>query len=188
MSNYNLNRLVRSVTYQMKKQYGGEITLYKLVSAATDRSTGVKTETHTSVYIRRAVVLPVRVKRELIQSISQISANKKLVMGGNFDVGVRMFIVDRRDAPGFELTNDDWIVYDHTRYDIEAIDEYEQATSWLITARAIEGAAPYEDIRANGTDYILDLIQTASAVAVQHEPRAYGDTSLGLIQDATGTI
>jgi len=186
--NYNLNKLVRNVIYQMKRQYGGSITLYRLLSAGTDRATGVKTETHESVYIRRAVVLPVNVYREVLQSISQISANKKLVMGGSFDVGLRVFIVDRRDAPGYTITNDDWIVYNHKRYDIDSIDEFEQATAWLITGRAIEGSPTEEDIRATGNSDLFELTQLAEAVAAQHEPRAYGGESLTLTQDVTGTI
>lgn len=187
-TNYNLNRLIRNVIYQMKRQYGGSITLYRLISAATDRATGVKSETHESVYIKKAVVLPANVYREVIQSISQISANKKLVMGGNFDLGIRVFIIDRRDAPGYTITNDDWIVYDHKRYDIDSIDEFEQATAWLVTARAIGGAPPNEDVRARGNSDLFNLVQVATAIAAQHEPRAYGVDALGLDQNVTGTI
>lgn len=187
-TNYNLNRLIRNVIYQMKRQYGGDITLYKLVSAGTDRATGVKTETHTSVYISRAVVLPVNIRRELLQSISLISANKQLVMGGSFDAGLRVFIIDRRDAPGYDLSNDDWIVYDHKRYDIVSIDEFEQSTAWLITAKALQGVAPHEDLYAYGNGEMFDLTQSATGVTAQHEPRAYGDQSMTLSQNATGTI
>jgi len=186
--NYNLIRLVRNCIYQMKREYGGSITLYQLATAATDRATGVKTETHNSIFIPRAVVLPASVKREVIQSISAISANKKLVMGGSIDVGTRVFIIDRNDAPGYIVTNDDWIVYEHVRYDIKVVEEFEQHTAWLITAKAQEGVLPEEDFFENLTDYVLDLSQAAAAVAAQHEPRAYGIEPLTLTDTATGTI
>lgn len=185
--NYNLIRLVRTCIYHLKRDYGGEITLYRLGTATTDRATGVKSETHSSVYIPRAVVLPVNVKREVIQSISAISANKKVVMGGSFDTGTRVFIIDRQDARGYSLTNDDWIVYKHVRYDIVTIDEFEDATAWLITAKAVEGAPPNEDIRANGNSYVLDFIQTAVGVTAQHEPRAYAANTLAVTDTVTET-
>lgn len=164
--NYKLILLVRNCIYQMKKRYGGEITVYRLDTASTNRGTGVKSETHTSVYIPRAVVLPAKVQREVIQSISAISANKKLVMGGSFDIGTRVFIIDRRDAPEFELSNDDWIVYKHVRYDIKTIEKFEQSTAWLITAKAIEGVRPEEDIRASGNSDMMGFSQTVNTAIV----------------------
>lgn len=187
-ANYNLNRFIRNAIYRMKHDYGGEITLYQLTSATTDRATGVKSEAHTSILIPRAVVLPVNVRREVIQSISAISANKKLVMGGSFDSGLRVFIIDRRDAPGYEITNDDWIVYEHKRYDLKSVEEFEQSTAWLITGKCVEGAPPEEDIRVNGENTVFNLSQAVTGVTAQHEPRAYGTQALALTQSATGTI
>lgn len=186
--NYNLNRLVRNCIYQLKREYGGEITLYQLTAATTDRATGVKTETHNSIFIPRVVVLPASVKREVIQSISAISANKKLVMGGSIDIGTRVFIIDRLDAPGYTITNDDWIVYEHVRYDIKSVEEFEQSTAWLISAKAQEGGTPEEDTYQRVEDYVFDLSQVAAAVTAQHEPRAYSAAALTLTDTATGTV
>ena len=163
--NYNLIRLIRNCIYAMKRDYGGPITLYSLGTAATDRATGVKTESHSSVYIPRAVVLPAKVQREVIQSISAISANKKLVMGGTFDAGTRVFIIDRRDAPAVTtVSNDDWVVYDHKRYELKSIEEFEQSTAWLITGKMVEDVAPNEDIRATGRSDLFNLTQVVVAV------------------------
>jgi hypothetical protein len=147
----------------MKKEYGSPITVYKLGSVDTDYESGVKTATRTSYQITRAVVLPVNIKREVIQSISLISANKKIVQGGMYDVGMRTFIIDRRDAQFTTLANDDWIVYDDKRYDIKAIEEFEQRTAWLVIARELEGVVPAQDLPASGNDYLLDMTQSAIA-------------------------
>lgn len=181
--NYNLIRLVKTCIYQMKREYGGEITLYQLTTAVTDRATGVKTETHNSIVIPRAVVLPARVQREVIQSISAISANKKLVMGGSFDAGTRVFIVDRLDAPGYIVTNDDWIVYKHVRYNIKSVEEFEQNTAWVITDKTVEGVTPEEDIRVYGTHDLYSLTQNAVGVTAQHTPRIYLSNTLTFSQE-----
>lgn len=133
----------------MKKDYGGSITLYVLNSVDTDYETGVKTSGHTSYDIDRAIVLPNRIKREAVQTISVISVNKKMVQGGTYDTGFRHFIIDRKDLPSnVVLKNDDWLVYNHKRYDIKTIDEFEQNTAWVVVAKEVEGATPYEDLNA----------------------------------------
>lgn len=144
--NYNLIRFIKQCIYTLKRDYGGSITIYKLGSVATDYETGVKSSSHTSYDIARAIVLPNRLKREVVQSISMISANKKLLQGGTYDTGFRHFIVDRRDIPGVIIGNDDWLVYNHKRYDIKTVDEFEQNTAWVIVAKEVEGVPPDEDI------------------------------------------
>lgn len=165
--NYNLIRFIRRNIRQMKKEYGGEITVYSLGTATTNYDTGVRSKTHTSVYIKRAVVLPVKLSRDVIQTISIISANKKLLQGGSIDQGVRQFIIDRGDVPAaFDIHNDDWIVYDGHRYDVKTVDEYEYKTAWLLTAKMVEGNPDYEDKYARVNDYTLQMTQSATAVIV----------------------
>lgn len=159
--NYNLIRFVRRCIRQMKAEYGGQITLYKLSSTSTDRQTGVKTVTRESTVINRAVVLPDTLTRDRQQSISLISANKQVVQGGTYDPGTRRFIIDRADASGWELDQDDWIVYDGSRYDIKSIEDFEQNTAWLVTAKQVRGATVNEDIYQT-VSQLMTLSDTAS--------------------------
>ena len=143
--NYNLIKFIRRNIYQMKREYGSPVQLNILGEIATDLKTGVKSSTQTSYNILRAVVLPVRYKREVIQTISMISANKKFVQGGLFETGTRSFIIDRRDCPTLTaIHNEDWIVYNGKRYEIKWIDEFEQNTAWLIIGKELEGAQKNE--------------------------------------------
>ena len=154
--NYNLIKFIRRNIYMLKREYGGRISIYTLGVVSTNYTSGVKSGAHTSYDINRAIVLPNKVKREAVQSISMISANKKLVQGGTYDTGTRTFIIDRRDMPsGVTLNNDDWIVYNHKRYDIKTIDEFEQSTAWLIVAKEVEGATPYEDFNTPSNTLIV---------------------------------
>jgi hypothetical protein len=163
--NYNLIRFILRAVRMMKKEYGNPLTVYKLGTVATDYNTGVKTESHNSVFIPRAVALPVTLTRDVIQTISMISANKKIVQGGTFDPGTRKFLIDRTDVPAdWTIMKDDWIVYDGKRYDVKSAEEYEYRTGWVVSAREIEGALAYEDHHLKTNGYLLSLTQTVTAV------------------------
>lgn len=161
--NYNLIRFIRRNIRMLKKEYGSPITIYKLNETNTNVKTGVKTVDRDSIFIRRAVVLPNYLTREQIQSISLISANKKIVQGGTFDPGRRRFIIDRSDVPNWELAHDDWIVYDGKRFNIKIIDDFEQNTAWYITASEIAGVIPEQD-RYGYPNHLIEFNQTVSAV------------------------
>lgn len=153
--NRSLNRFIRRTLYSLKRQYGSRIDVYQLNDADTDYQTGEKTVSKTVYIVRKCIVLPVKIARELVQSISQISANKMFVYGGSYDAGTRLFIVDARDMPNdYEFKNDDWIVYNGRRYDIKSIEEFEQHTAWSIVGREVKGVRPEQVFFANITDQL----------------------------------
>jgi hypothetical protein len=157
-------QFIRRNIRMLKKDYGNPITVYRQNSATTNYETGVKSVSRDSVFIKRAIVLPSRVRPEVIQSISLISSNKKVVQGGTFESGKRTFIIDRTDVDSaWTVDAQDWIVYDGKRFDITQVDEYEYKTAWLIQAKIIEGAEVREDHYANGNAYLLSLTQSVSA-------------------------
>ncbi|REJ65634.1 MAG: hypothetical protein DWQ31_16980 [Planctomycetota bacterium] len=141
--NRSLTRRIQHNLYMLKRQYGGTVSVYRLNDSRTDVRTGDKTIDKNVFVVDRAIILPVKISREVIQSISQISANKAFVYGGSFDAGVRQFIIDTRDLPaGFLFTNDDWLVYNHRRYEIKAINEFEFAAAWVLIGKEIMGRVP----------------------------------------------
>ena len=207
MTNYNLNRFIRRCIYTLKREYGVSIVLYKLLTTNTDRDTGVKTETHTSYPISRAVVLPLKEIPEVIKNISILSANKRFAFGGYFDTGTRMFLIDRKDVKDVEdLTVHDWIIYHDKRYDIKSLEELEDNTSWIVIGNAQEGVVPVQD-RLGTINHTLNLTQEAAYVLEQatryfelvdvlsfthnatgntgQELNESGNNTLNLIQNAT---
>jgi len=141
--NRGMNRFIRKTLYSLKRQYGGRVDVYKLNSTATDYETGAKTYDRTMTCVPRCIVLPVKIQREVVQTISQISANKAFVYGGTYDAGTRLFILDTRDLPdAYEIVNDDWLVYDGRRYDIKSITEFEQHTAWVVAGKEVKGVRP----------------------------------------------
>ena len=149
--NRNLNQRIRQALYQMKKDYGAPIDIYKLVSSETDARTGEKIVTKTVTHVRKAIVVPSKMDRVAQQTISVISANKEFVTGGHYDANGREFIIDRHDVPALpELTADDWIVYNRRKYQIKNIESFEVDAGWVIAARELVGEIPEQifDLRA----------------------------------------
>src|SRR4030042_729535 len=166
-ANYNLIRFIRRCIYQMKREYGGDIQINVLGTVNTNYQTGGKSAYWTAYNISRAVVLPVRIKREVVQTISMISANKKFVQGGTFETGTRTFIIDRRDCPALPAINkEDWIVYDNKRYEIKWVDEFEQGTAWLIIGKELEGA-DRNKAHAGSASSALSVVGATGGVATK---------------------
>jgi hypothetical protein len=165
--NYNLKRFQERNIATLKKEYGANIVVYGLVAgtATTNRDSGIKAATYTSYPVLRAVVMPMHAVRHVIQTISIISANKKVLQGGTVDVGDRVFIIQRSDISDYEITNNDWIDYDGERYDIKYADEYEPLTSWFVLAKRIKGVTPEFHLRET-VNHELVLEQTVGVVKV----------------------
>jgi len=156
-----LTRFIRHALYNLKRQYGDTIAIYTLVSSGTDPRTGDVTATRNVVNVDRAVVLPARITREVKKSISQISANKMFVVGGTYDAGRRLFIIDRDDVSDLSLTNNSYIVYKGRKYEIEEVQGMEFETAWMLTCRELIGETP-EQIHQLHADNLLDLRQEAT--------------------------
>jgi hypothetical protein len=155
--NRSMNRFIRRTLYSLKRQYGGRVDVYKLIETETDYETGEKTYDRTMITVAKCIVLPVKIQREAVQSISIISANKEFVYGGTYDAGTRTFLIDARDLPdGYEIANDDWLVYNSRRYEIKTISEFEQHTGWVVIGREVKGVRP-EQIFHMKVDSWLDV-------------------------------
>ncbi len=161
--NRNLCYRIRQALYQLKKDYGAPIDIYKLISSTTNVRTGAKIITKTVTHVRRAVVIPARIDRVAQQSISLISANKEFVSGGTYDLSQRDFIIDRHDVRTLpELTPDDWIIYNRRKYQVKTVEAFEVDAGWVITARELVGEVP-EQIIEEHVRTSLDLDDTSTA-------------------------
>ena len=157
-ANYSLNQHIRRVLYALKRQYGGAVVVYQNGAVTTDTKTGEVTRTKTATRIRRAIVLPVTINREVKQSISLISANKQMVTGGGFESGKRLFIIERRDCPSLVLHKTDWLIYHGRKYAIENYEEYEFDAAYIITGKEMLG----ESVGVQGS--VVDLAASSALV------------------------
>jgi hypothetical protein len=140
MYNRQQNRMIRVAIYQLKKQYGnGPVDIYAHSGAGVNLATGVMADTPTRTRVTRAVVLPAKAQRAFVQTISKISADKPFVYGGTFDKAKRVFLIDKRDAPGLSLGIDDWLVYRGRRFDVNSFEEFEYDALWVVVASEVMG-------------------------------------------------
>lgn len=143
--NKSLERAIRRNIYAMKRQYGAKIDVYRIVSSETDHLTGEKTVIKEVHPVRRAPVLPSRMKRDVTQTISIISADKQFVYGGFYDASKREVIIDSRDLPNdYEIKPEDYVVFNGERWDVIGVEKFEYDTGWVLTVKNLPGMPAYE--------------------------------------------
>jgi hypothetical protein len=145
----------QALPIHQQRRYGGRVDYYRLLGSDTNIESGVREIDRLVIPVPRAVILPTRVRREAEKSISVISANKKFVQGGGYDVGVKQFILRGSllsSINGVRL--DDWIVFNNRRFNIVEFDEYEFQGSYLITAREVKGTRPHQVFNVSATETI----------------------------------
>lgn len=149
-----MNRFIRNTLYQLKRDYGTQLTLY-LETATTNLTTGVRTPSSQNWVIRRAVVLPSDWKRKFSYALSFVAANKNFTYGGFFDADRRELIIDSDDLPkNFVLTNNHHIVIDTQKYLITEVSQLEEAAGWIIHVKAVSGESPRQVISVKARDRI----------------------------------
>lgn len=142
MAGYNVQliRMVNQNLYSLKRQYGGRVVLCSLIDTDTDHTTGIKSVDYQITHIRRAIILPSRMMRDVVASVARITSNKQLAYGGEFHAGDRGFILHGKDVPsGVMIRADDWIVYRGERYSITKVLNVCGNTGWMINARKHQG-------------------------------------------------
>ncbi len=163
--NRRLMRSLRQTLYTLKRSFGGTVYVYTLLDAETDYTTGIKSSTQQVTRVPRAIILPIKVQREEVQTLSIISANKAFVYGGTYDAGTRLFVLDARDVDSsFELKLDDWFVYDNQRFSLKSIEKLELNSGWLVVGRAVEEANP--PLAQQEILHDLTLIDTVTEVVL----------------------
>jgi hypothetical protein len=159
--NHSLNRRIRQALYALKRGFGSTVKLYKLKDTETDYETGTKTIDSSVITIHRCIVLPARIQREVVNTISIISANKSFVYGGSYDADTRIFVIDARDLPkGYVIQVDDWLEFDNYRFNPKTIEELEQHTGWTITAKRVIGPTVTEVALIHEPDFSGAAVDT----------------------------
>lgn len=147
----NQLRFVKDVLYQLSKQYGTPLDIYRVTSSTADTTTGRKTVAKTVCNIKRAIVLPSDVSSRFVYNHTYIAADKQFTYGGLFDINVRTVIVDKRKIPSdWDLKGENfYAVCDGVKYDFKLVTQTIDHASWVIILKAIEGTPPAQVINLN---------------------------------------
>jgi hypothetical protein len=106
--------------------------------------------------------LPAVITREVARTVSLITSDKPAVQGGGFDSGKKTFVIDRRDARTLVISQDDWIVWNGQKYQIEKLEELEFDAGWVVAGKLLIGETGLE------TEF-QQTVEASDAIEVEEE-------------------
>lgn len=149
-----MNRFIRNTLYQLKRDYGKQLTLY-LETATTNITTGARTATTQNWVIKRAVLLPDDWKKKFSYALSFVAANKNFTYGGFFDRAQREVLIDATDIPkGLKITTEHHVVIDSKKYNITRVVDLEEAAGWILEVKHVSGEIPKQVLSVKARDRI----------------------------------
>lgn len=137
----NRYRFIRSAIRNLKRRYGQNIRLTRMTTVGTTDFTSGKTSGNETEIkkIRRAIVLPSRLKRGFTYDLSFIAANKNFTYGGFYDVAQRTIILDNKDIGSFIVNVDTNLMIGETKYKIKEVNSYEEGRATILIVVELKG-------------------------------------------------
>ena len=157
-NNPGLQRRIRDALYQLKLDWGVLVDVYKLVSSETDYDTGEKQDVIAKTTVRRAVKMPAETARASYISPYFTQTNKPFITkGAGWDEVTDVFVFDGRDLRNYEFEIQDWITWNHQRYEIKSFEEIGQGAGWVVLTTWAKGSPPYESYPVS-VDHAMELV------------------------------
>ncbi len=136
---------LRRTLYQLKRQYGFPIAVYRMTIGQPDLETGLKSVTRIKVGIDRAIVMPMKAELLGFYGNALLKAGRDFAYGGFQDQDMKIVIIDARDLPDdFTIEKQDYVVYQHKKYEVGKSTKLEDNYGYLLTLKGIEGTEPNE--------------------------------------------
>jgi len=131
---------VKKILYQLKRRFGSLVDLYHVVQVIHDPTTGKDIIIRDKYTIRKAVILPTLLKRQMAEEMGFHSST-----GPGFDVATRTIIIDRVDLlKGIEIKNVDYFVIEHERYNIKSVEKLEDNQAMMFVTTHVVGSKTNE--------------------------------------------
>ncbi len=136
---------IRNVLYKLKLDYGFPLDIYRFTSQEVNTKTGVKTVTRQKIEIPLAVILVENDARKFAYSRAFIAENRQFTIGGYFDVGTRVCILDAEDLPvDFIPQLDDYFVAEQIRYQVSKVGNLMGDYGFLVAVKETKGMEPFQ--------------------------------------------
>lgn len=149
-------REMRQILYRMRRRWGVEADLYQVNPGEPDIDLGTTTDVKTKIHIPQFITWLVTESQKFEYDLSFVAANKNFTYGAFFQVGDRFGIIDGKYLPdNFDLTENDYVVYDSLRYDLQRWDVLDAKSGFLLHLRHVKGTAPSQIIEKT---VIQDLV------------------------------
>lgn len=146
---------IRNVLYKLKLDYGFPLDIYRFTSQAIDTKTGKKTVTRQKVEVPLAVILAENDARKFAYSRAFIAENRQFTIGGYFDVGTRVCILDAEDLPlDFIPQLDDYFVAEQIRYQVSKVGNLMGDYGFLVAVKETKGLEPLQVLHESITSSV----------------------------------
>lgn len=155
ITNPALQRIIHQTLYQLKLTYGVVCDIYRMNSSETTYETGVIAESRSKITIRRGIKLPSKVSRLSYISPNFTQTNKPFITKGlGWDEVTDVFIFDGRDLRDFDPQIEDWIVYNHTKFNFRVVEELGHKAGWVIGCSQARGELLKEIYSVHAFNYL----------------------------------
>lgn len=138
-------RFIKSILYQLKRQYGASITLYKTTAYAVDPKTGKKNVCVVKQEVKLAIVLPDTLANKFAYEHSYLVANRKFTYGAQWDQRQRLVVIDGQDLPkDFTIEVETSLVFANERYVVRKADKFDVGYGYLLTVTRADNNLPLQ--------------------------------------------
>ena len=134
-------REIMKIIYHLKRRYGLSLSYYIPTSQTHDPRTGEISRSYDVFVLHRAVILPTSLERHFVYDLAYIAAAKNFTEGAYFDKNIKRIIIDKKDFPAGTIPDlRHHIEFDGTRYEIKAIQVFEDRRSYVFTVEGVINA------------------------------------------------
>lgn len=127
-------REIRNTLYSLKKEWGCTVQYYHIVEKQRDIKTGVASTEYQVLTIKRAILLPSLLLREIAAR-----TNSPFNYGGDYNNQDRFIIIDSKDFKFSleEIAPNDYITINNARYSMKHLTNFDFSTAYVFKINQI---------------------------------------------------
>lgn len=135
---------VTLILYALQRKWGTPADLYKVSVGSPDFVSGGKGVSRTLHHIPLFVTSSVTSTRKFEYDIGYLAANKNFTYGGFYEPGDRLGFIAASDVPSLiEITQEDYMIINGQRYNMQRIVELDFREGWYLHLRRIKNQKRY---------------------------------------------
>lgn len=140
-------QFVSVVIRNLEQRFGSPIDFYHPLNKVTDLSTGVTTSTYTSLTIRKALLLPLKITRGFLYDTAYLAAGngdaKNFSFGALHDQNESSIVVRKKDMKGFFPQLEDHISWHAQRFDVADVRPFPDVQIYVLTVKRTQSCKEF---------------------------------------------
>jgi hypothetical protein len=140
-------RQIKSILYQLKKDYGVPMILRNQTEGIPDRKLGSYIKAYETISVRRGIWLPKNLKPSFVYDLAFVAANKNFTYGGLFGADTRVVIVDGKDVPQtFNIREDTQLIIERAVYVVKNTEQLVKRLGFLLTVTTLSNLGEADEL------------------------------------------